>query len=139
MRIQIATHFDCTATGTTGHFRHTQLPLKDRAGQTITNEAEWNRSRNQQRNLETVLQLIGLYTQPLNLIGPTHNQDTTMWTLEFDVEFDGIFTTESDSLGLLKQQAQGVPMITGLTESAPLSRQLEPGTNIFFTELNNTD
>lgn len=139
MRIQIATHFDCTATGTTGHFRQTQMPFVDRAGQTITNEIEWNRSRNQQRNFETLLQLIGLYTQPLDLTQPSYSADTKMWMFEFAVEFEGLFATESDRLGLLKQQARGVPMIVGLNESPQSQRQLEPDANIFFNELNNTD
>jgi len=132
MRIFVSTHFDCTATGTTGHFRQAQLPTTDRAGYTIANEQEWNRSRNQQRNFETLLQLIGLYTQPLDLSNPTYNANSKLWNFVFEVEFEGIFATESDTLGLLKQQAQRVPMITGLGESQPLNRQLEPDVNIFF-------
>jgi hypothetical protein len=139
MRISIATHFDCTATGITGHFRQAQLPLTDRAGQAITNEQEWNRSRNQQRNFETLLQLIGLYTQPLDLSDPTYDANTKSWCFEFDVEYAGIFATELDALGLLKQQAQGVPMIVGLGEHAQSARQLEPEVNIFFSELNITN
>jgi hypothetical protein len=139
MRICIATSFDCTATGVTGHFRTAQLPLTDRAGQAVTNELEWNRSRNQQRNFETLLQLVGLYTQPLDVSDPVYDAAAQLWRFEFDVEFAGIFATESDSIGLLKQQAQGVPMIVGLTEDALLDRQLASDVNIFFTELNNTN
>jgi hypothetical protein len=113
--------------------------MTDRAGQAVTNEQEWNRSRNQQRNFETLLQLVGLYTQPLALSEPEYNCNTGLWTFEFDVEFEGIFATESDSLGRLTQQAQGVPMITGLLEPAQLTRQLIPDVNIFFSELNNTN
>ena len=139
MRITVATQFDCTATGVTGLFRQAQLPMTDRAGQAVTNEQEWNRSRNQQRNFETLLQLVGLYTQPLELSKPEYNCNTGLWTFEFDVEFEGIFATESDSLGRLTQQAQGVPMITGLLEPAQLTRQLIPDVNIFFSEINNTN
>jgi len=139
MRITVTTSFDCTATGVTGHFRTAQLPMTDRAGQTVSNEQEWNRSRNQQRNFETLLQLVGLYTQPLNLSEPKYNVNTGLWTFEFDVEFEGIFATETDSLGLLTQQAQGVPMIIGLLESAQPARQLIPDINIFFQELNITN
>jgi hypothetical protein len=113
--------------------------MTDRAGQSVTNEQEWNRSRNQQRNFETLLQLVGLYTQPLELAEPEYNVNTGLWTFEFDVEFEGIFATESNSLGLLTQQAQGVPMITGLLESVQLARQLIPDVNIFFSELNKTN
>ena len=139
MRITVATQFDCTSTGVTGHFRQAQLPMTDRAGQAVTNEQEWNRSRNQQRNFETLLQLIGLYTQPLELSDSKYNANIGLWTFEFEVEFEGIFATESDSLGLLMLQAHGVPMITGLLESAQPARQLIPSVNIFFSELNKTN
>lgn len=139
MRISIATHFDCTATGVMGNFRQAQLPMLDRAGQAIDSELAWHRSRNQQRNFETLTQLIGLYTQPLDLTPPVHCTNTGLWSFEFDVEFAGIFATESDSLGLLKQQAQHVPMITGLAESNQTQRQLITDVNIFFKELNITN
>jgi hypothetical protein len=138
MKIRISTHFDCTATGITGHFRYTQLPTIDRAGQRITNQTEWNRSRNQQRNFETLTQLISLYTQPLELTDPSYNTQLQQWEFEFVVEFSAIFATENDSLGLLKQQSQHVPMIVGLTETAVTQRQLIPDVNIFFQELNIT-
>lgn len=138
MRISISTNFDCTVTGVTGHFRQVQLPFVDRAGQSIDSEQNWNRSRNQQRNFETLMQLIGLYTQPLDVSDPVYDSNNKCWTFDFEVEFAGLFATESDSLGVLKQQARGVPMIVGLNESPQRQRQLEPDVNIFFNELNNT-
>ena len=139
MKIRVDTYFDCTATGTTGHFRQVQLPMINRIGDTIADEAAWNRSRNQQRNFETLLQLIGLYTQPLELSVPTMDPQTQLWSFEFEVEFEGVFATDVDNLGLLKQQARNVPMITGLGEQQTLPRQLIPDGNIFFSELNNAN
>jgi hypothetical protein len=139
MKIRVDTYFDCTATGTTGHFRQVQLPMINRTGDTIADEAAWNRSRNQQRNFETLLQLIGLYTQPLELSTPTVDIQTQLWSFEFEVEFEGIFADSTDNLGLLKQQARNVPMITGLGEQRSLPRQLIPDVNIFFRELNKTN
>lgn len=136
MKIGVFTYFDCTATGTTGHFRQARLPMTDRAQKTIVSEQDWNLSRNQQRNFETLLQIIGLYTQPLDLSDPVYDNVTKFWGFEFSVEFEGIFATDADSLGLLKQQTQHVPMITGLTESWQVGKQLDPDTNIFFQELN---
>ena len=136
MRIAISTYFDCTCTGTTGHFRQAQLPSTDQAQQIINNEQDWTRSRNQQRNLETLIQLISLYTQPLNITPTVYDQDTHLWTFEFEVEFAGIIATEDDSLGLLKQQAQNIPMIVGLNESELDDKQLISNSNIFFIELN---
>ena len=139
MRISVSTYFDCTATGTTGHFRQAQLPMTDNADQTINNEHDWVNSRNQQRNFETLIQLVSLYTQPLNIEVPTYNSNTHLWTFEFDIEFPGIFATEDDSLGLLKQYAQDIPMIIGLNESQKMSgTQLNCNINIFFAELNIT-
>jgi hypothetical protein len=139
MKIRVDTYFDCTATGTTGHFRQVQLPMINRVGKTIVDESTWNRSRNQQRNFETVLQLIGLYTQPLELSNPVYDAETQMWSFEFEVEFEGIFADNVDRLGLLKQQTRNVPMITGLGEQQTLPRQLIPDVNIFFSELNNAN
>jgi hypothetical protein len=139
MKIRVDTYFDCTATGTTGHFRQVQLPMVNRTGDSIADEAAWNRSRNQQRNFETLLQLIGLYTQPLELSNPVHDVKTQLWSFEFEVEFEGVFATDTDSLGLLKQQSCNVPMITGLNEKQALPRQLIPDVNIFFHELNTTN
>lgn len=139
MKIQVDTYFDCTATGTTGHFRQAQLPMTNQAGQKIVDEHTWNLSRNQQRNFETLLQLIGLYTQPLELSVPVVDTHTHLWSFEFEIEFQGIFATDTDNLGLLKQQSRNVPMITGLSEHGPLPRQLIPDVNIFFYELNNTN
>jgi len=139
MKIRVDTYFDCTATGTTGHFRQVQLPMINRTGDSIADEAAWNRSRNQQRNFETLLQLIGLYTQPLELSNPVHDPKTQKWSFEFDVEFEGIFADDVDSLGLLKQQTRNVPMITGLGEQRSLPRQLIPDVNIFFSELNTSN
>jgi hypothetical protein len=138
MRIQISTSFDCTVTGVTGHFRSTQLPLTDCSGQHIVDESQWHKSRNQQRNFETLVQLISLYTQPLDITNPVYDSRHKLWTFEFTVEFPGIFATEFDPLGILKQQAQNVPMITGLNECAKTSKQLITDTNIFFQELNIT-
>jgi len=139
MKIRVDTYFDCTATGTTGHFRQVQLPMTNRVGKTIVDESTWNCSRNQQRNFETILQLIGLYTQPLELSTPTVDTQTQLWSFDFEVEFEGIFANDVDSLGLLKQQARNVPMITGLGEERSLPRQLIPDVNIFFSQLNNAN
>ena len=65
MRYMCQTLFDITATGVTGHFKTTRVPYVDQAGQEIVDQATWNRSRNQQRNWETLTQILGLRTQLL--------------------------------------------------------------------------
>lgn len=119
LRVKITTKFDCTATGVTGHFRD-------------GNQAQWNRRRNQQRNYETLTQIIGLYTQPQNLSLPVYDSDQGTWSFEFETEFEGIFRTGTDELGVLKQSCIGTPMITGLDEKDNLLPTLVPEQNIWF-------
>lgn len=128
-RIRVTTQFDCTATGVTGHFRTNVLPFDDREGQTITDLVTWSRSRNQQRNWETILQIIGLYTQAQDITPTEHTE--LGWCFEFSTDFDDVFSAQGDSLGLLKTACRGVPMFYNL-DHEPKTAQLEPGTNIEF-------
>jgi hypothetical protein len=128
-RIRVTTQFDCTATGVTGHFRANALPFDDREGQKIHDQTAWNRSRNQQRNWETILQIIGLYTQAQDI--STTEKTSQGWCFEFSTEFDDVFSDRGDSLGLLKLACQGVPMFDDL-DRLPRTAMLEPGKNIEF-------
>ena len=132
MQVKILTLFDCTLTGVTGHYRAGRLPFTDQAGQTVTNESEWIKSRNQQRNYETLLQLIGLFTQPMNISQPIMDQHTGFWSFDFETDFESIFEMDNDSLGLLKKHANGVPMIVGLGEQKTDICTLTPDVNIRF-------
>ena len=131
MRIQCQTLFDITATGTTGHVKPSRMPFFDEAGTRITDVESWNRSRNQQRNWETVTQLISLRTQVNNLIVPT--QIDGQWQFEFEVDNENLFSTDTDPLNILKEDCTGVPMLTGLNESAVDSVFLAADKNIWFT------
>lgn len=128
MKIRCTTTFDITATGVTGHCKPSRLPFIDASGQTIASEAEWNRARNQQRNLETITQLLSLRTQIDNVTMPvfTDNQ----WSFEFEVESDTIFAQADDPLGTLKEDCHGVPMLLN-TEPAL------GADNIWFELINN--
>ena len=128
-RIRVTTQFDCTATGVTGHFRANTLPFADRKGQAITDHETWTRSRNQQRNWETILQIIGLYTQAQD-ITPTERTDSG-WAFEFSTDFDDVFSERGDPLGLLKTACRGVPMFYDL-DRQPKTAPLESGVNIKF-------
>jgi len=129
-RIRVTTQFDCTATGVTGHFRPNTLPFDDREGQVIDDEITWNRSRNQQRNWETILQIIGLYTQAQD-ITPTEHVDSR-WHFEFSTDFDDVFSERGDPLGLLKSACRGVPMFYDL-DTQPKTAMLDPDSNIEFS------
>jgi hypothetical protein len=130
MKIQCQTLFDITATGTTGHVKPSRMPYQDQAGTRITDTEAWNRSRNQQRNWETITQLISLRTQVDNLQDPVTIKD--LWQFEFEVENENLFTDGTDRLAVLKQDCAGVPMLTALDESAEIGTVLTVDTNIWF-------
>jgi len=139
MKIQCRTIFDCQATGVTGHFRPSQLPFQDRAGQDIRNQTEWNRSRNQQRNWETLLQIISLRTQPTVLATPVFRDQ--VWQFEFETATDGVYsaTGQINDLGLLYQDCGNVPMIGDVGNAAHLTPVLltqGADQNIWFEPVN---
>jgi hypothetical protein len=131
MKIQCQTLFDITATGVTGHIKPSRMPFWDHAGTKITDTESWNRSRNQQRNWETVTQLISLRTQVNELTDPKKNIDR--WSFEFAVDNENLFYNNGDPLAVLKEDCTGVPMLTGLNESAIDTVFLAVGKNIWFT------
>ena len=100
-RIRVTTQFDCTTTGVTGHFRNNVLPFDDREGQTVTDQVTWTRSRNQQRNWETILQIIGLYTQAQDITPTEHTNGA--WQFEFSTDFDDVFSRESPKQILMRR------------------------------------
>lgn len=126
--ICVLTDFDCRPTGVTGHFRTNVLPFVDRLDQPITDVDSWNSSRNQQRNWETILQLIGLYTQPQSI--SDIRMQNGRWEFEFETEFDDVFRLNEDPVGLLKQACRGVPIINYVQQQ--LTALLQPDVNIWF-------
>lgn len=116
--IKVTTHFDCTPTGTKS-YRKLQNDYVDSSGRSIKTLDDWNFSRNQQRNWETILQCVSLQTQPLNVLEPQIVTDgqNKLWTFSFGIEHKNIFTKDEDQLGLLKEEVHGVPMIIGLAET----------------------
>jgi len=114
MKFVCQTLFDITATGITGHFKSTQVPFRDRAGQNITDSESWNRSRNQQRNWETITQILSLRTQLFDLSEPIQDQRGSRWMFEFETESDGIYGPDEDPTSVLRSDAAGVPMLREL-------------------------
>lgn len=134
IQISVRTLFDCTATGVVGHIKHEQLPFKDRAGQVVSNEQEWTRSRNQQRNWESLLQVISLRTQPFDVVDPVVDSNNC-WTFTFNVEFDSLYSDGNDDLAELKKDLDQVPMIVGLNEATEIIGALSvygADSNIWF-------
>ena len=107
-----------------------QLPFHDAAGHVITNHREWMLARNQQRNWETVVQILSLRTQPQNMTLPKRLDD--WWQFEFAVEDLSCLALGDRQLGLLEQDAAMVPMLIGLAETIKVTPMLIPGINITF-------
>ena len=89
--------------------------------------------RNQQRNWETVLQVISLRAQPIDLVSPRDPKIVAMsnhqfgsyytgshrcWKFKFYVEHNNVFGSDDNPTELLERDINEVPVITGLTESA---------------------
>ena len=133
MRFACETYFDITATGVTGHFRPTSIPFEDRAGQQVTDINSWNRSRNQQRNWETLTQLISMRTQIFDLLEPLGYNGR--WSFEFEVETTDVFGPADDPVAVLRSDADSIPMINNLTNTRELTQVLKtsgPDQNIWF-------
>jgi hypothetical protein len=124
MRIQCRTLFDCSYTGVTGHFRISELPFEDHAGQTVADQAAWHHSRNQQRNWETLTQILGLRTQLFALTTPVKDTTGTRWMFEFATESAGVYGPDSDPVSVLRSDAEAVPMLCGLGNTPDLDPYL---------------
>lgn len=140
MKVLCRTLFDCSRTGVTGHFRLPELPFRDCAGQEVATFQDWTRSRNQQRNYETLLQIFGLRTQPQEITEPVcENQ---VWSFSFESENEHVFSVngDPDDLAALKQDCNGIPMMLRLTERADIEPVLicqDNKQNIWFELVNN--
>ena len=114
--IKIHTDFDITNTGVVRNFRAGNMPITI-DGKTITTESEWLKLRQQQANWETLIQIISLRAQPLNIHTSVNKKD---WTLEFDVDVKDVYMKNGDRLGLLKEDIENIPLLTGLDEQKNL-------------------
>lgn len=133
MKIFCNTLFDITCTGVTGHFKSARIPFKDITNKVITDVDSWNYSRNQQRNWETITQLIAIRTQSFDLITPI--MENNVWFFNFEIETLDVFKKDGDDLLLLKSDCNQVPMLLNLKETgvtAPYLRAFTPDQNIWF-------
>lgn len=138
MKFACQTRFDITATGITGYLKSAHMPFQDRAGQIIQDTASWNRSRNQQRNWETLTQILGLRTQLFALTDPIQDQTGTCWMFEFETETAGVYGPEDDPTQVLREDANGVPMLRELNNNPEIESFLitsGPDQNIWFAPI----
>lgn len=101
----------------------------------VRNTPELEFQRNQQRNWESVLQVIGLRAQPMIVLEPLgdmvsedivrdmfgemhHGNPQRIWVASFAVEHKEVFLKDNDILGALKDDFNQVPVVCGLNETA---------------------
>lgn len=83
-----------------------------------SDDPDWLLKRNQQRNYDTLMQVISLRCQPLNpevIIVDGHDQSQT-WMLIFQVDREDVLGKQGE---LFLQDVHGVPIVPGLTETTP--------------------
>jgi len=119
-------------------------------GTDLNNELE----RNQQRNWETVIQCMGLRTQPQNIqdpistttdlenleFGDMYNGEQKVWIWTWSTEGLDVYDLTNKPLGAIQQDFEQVPVITGLTETArfmlPIFYPYGSIKNIYFKQIN---
>jgi hypothetical protein len=136
-KITCQTLFDITATGVRSYYRASLIPFKDETGKIITDTRSWDRARNQQRNWETLNQIISLRVLPEEITHPIQkiNNDKQIWEFEFVVPSLETVTMGNNPVGALMHDCQSVPMILNLDETAQLETVLKPSgedVNIWF-------
>jgi hypothetical protein len=112
-----------------------------------------NIQRNQQRNWETVMQCMGLRTQPQNIQIPTitfeamkkyefgdfYCGEQKIWNWYWTVEREDIYDLKDKQLGGLQLDFEQVPIITGLQETAkfmlPIFYPYGTIKNIYFKQI----
>ena len=105
-----------------------------------TYSKEKEKQRNQQRNWETVMQILGLRAQLLDVkylgstqvdvkdysFGANYNGVHAMWQFEFTIEHADLYTIANDRYGALKNDFRIAPIILGLDETA------KPSAGMFY-------
>jgi hypothetical protein len=113
-----------------------------------------SQERNQQRNWETVLQCIGLRTQPQYVQDPVqatftdiaiaefgdfYTGEQRIWFWQWAIEGDGVYDLNGQELAGLQQDFEQVPIVTGLTETArfmlPIFYPYGTIKNIYFKQI----
>lgn len=133
MIIRCTTVFDITATGVRSNFNINRIPFTDSVGNLIDSGPAWTRARNQQRNWETINQIISLRCLPTNIVYPCRQktQGRLWWWFEFEIDNPPAVATTEDTLGELYRDCLSVPMLIGLDGTAA-DPCLIPKINIHF-------
>lgn len=108
---------------------------------TKTNADDWSIQRNQQRNLDTLIQTLALRSQPINIevrsfsaipfrygLGKQLPEIATIWEVAFDIEHADAFGTNCE---IALKDLDYVPIINGLNETVPAFPMVFMTTGLF--------
>lgn len=149
---EVFTLFDITYTGTKRNYNARIIPFVDQAHRKIVCADTWQKSRNQQRNWDTVIQLLGLRNQPVSFtlpivamedlanfkFGPKYIGKANVWKFTCEYEHADLYRVGDNVFKILEDDFRNVPMITGLSESVtihPSCFQILPECNIYFKKM----
>jgi hypothetical protein len=117
-----STLIDITKTDAVRHYNH---GMDD-------SQIDYDAKRNQHRNWQSFLQVLGLRCQPTNMTIPSVKADQDLsafgseyttgkiWTFHFNVEQEGVLDLPGKPAGLLLEDLHNVPIITGLTSDVTI-------------------
>lgn len=145
--ITVHTLFDITETGVVRSFKMDNLPFTTKSGVTILRELEWRFARQQQSNLEVLLQVMSLRVQLYNIVTydsvneslNKHKFDTSfkgknnVWSLTFAIEQADALSDGDNPIGALYNDCNHVPMLTNLNETITDNYIDCNKANIYFT------
>jgi len=145
--IDCYTLVDISRTGVVAYYKEDMPMFLDDAEQIINGEDSWSKSRNQQRNYETLIQVIGLRAQPIYLEDPKRlrkqnlslydfeNKEGThdVWRFSFNAEQRDVYKKGDNPLAALEEDIENIPIIIGLNETFEIDvPTLQLGINIYF-------
>jgi hypothetical protein len=135
-------------------YKHQGYTLVDITKTDVTQYTpERAKMRNKHRNWETVVQVLGLRTQILNIrqfktvnaelalfeFGSTYTGKQRIWSFEFTVEFENLYAVDSHEYKVLEDDFAQTPIIIDLDETvkfpAPLFYTAGENKNIYFKTL----
>lgn len=124
-------------------YHYTGYTLVDITNTNVTSFTfEQEKQRNQQRNWETIQQILGLRTQVLSLtqtqlgsqsmkkfeFGDNYRGQQSVWQFDFEIEFADLYKQGDDQFRILKDDFAQAPVVMGLDES------VKPSVNILYTD-----
>tara|TARA_R110000823_G_scaffold75450_3_gene172614 strand:+ start:5281 stop:5790 length:510 start_codon:yes stop_codon:yes gene_type:complete len=127
---------DITRTGVLAPYKSDVSTFVDSAKQIVNDESAWTRSRSQQTNWETIIQVISIRTQPMSIRTPKLHPNVDLdahqfgslftglhnvWIFSFGVEHRSIFANKAGYFGSLFDDMHNIPVVTDLLETIEIN------------------